>query len=64
MKTYKVTLRESVYQEKEIIVKAYSKEEAVKLAEDLSINPDDENRTAEWWYVTCLTLKPKVRIAK
>ena len=64
MKTYKVTLRDSAYLEKEIIVKASSKEEAAILANELNVNPDEENKRAEWHYITCLSLKPKVRIAK
>lgn len=45
MKTYTVTFREWMYQEKKIIVDADTKQEAVKLAdEELHILADERNQ--------------------
>ena len=64
MKTYDVTFREWVYQEKEITVKASSREEALILADEQLGCPDDENRDAEWYGSKFKPLKPKIRIGK
>jgi hypothetical protein len=65
MKTYRVTFREWMYQEKEIIVSADSKDQAIELARDEMFCPKlTENNLAEWYGSKFRELKPKTRIMR
>ena len=64
MKTYAVTFREWMYQEKTMIVDAESKEEAVTKADEEMYCTSDKNKHAEWYGSEFKTLKPKVRIKR
>jgi hypothetical protein len=59
MKVYKVTFREWMYQEKEIIVEADTRTEALQLAEIEQHCSKDE-----WYGSKFKTLKPKISRAK
>lgn len=65
MKTYRVTFREWMYQEKEIEVIASSKKEAIDLADEEMLCPQEYvNEEAEWYSSKFKILKPKVRVKK
>ncbi len=64
MKTYTVTFREWMYQEKEITVNADSRDDALTLAREEMYCPSDENRQTEWYSSKFKDLKPKIRLTK